>query len=207
MARDLLPESNAFSHPTTRPKKGKDMNSQHTAKNWKQRNGKAKEKWQRPIDGRLLVNRLRGRAQPGQAIGNQPAPSVSRAAVGVKPESGPQPRRMEDQRRALLALRARLRGDVIGEAERTLSDGTETATSLLDPVDCANEIVKQDLAVGLLGSAAMTLKQIDAALARMGEGSYGRCLECGARIPRERLEAVPYATCCVQCAARQEQVI
>jgi RNA polymerase-binding transcription factor DksA len=120
---------------------------------------------------------------------------------------GPQPLRMEERRLALLALRARLRGDVIGEAERTLSEGPETATNTLDSVDCASEIVKQDLAVGLLGSAAATLEQIDVALDRMGEGNYGRCLECGGRIPQDRLEAIPYATRCVHCAARQEQVV
>ena len=66
-------------------------------------------------------------------------------------------------------------------------------------------IAMQDLAVGLLGSAAATLKQIETALERMDAGGYGRCLECGDKIPQARLEAVPYATRCVQCAARKSE--
>ena len=67
-------------------------------------------------------------------------------------------------------------------------------------------IVMQDLAVGLLGSAAATLKQIETALERMDAGSYGRCLECGDKIPQARLEVVRYAMRCVQWAVREERV-
>jgi DnaK suppressor protein len=42
-------------------------------------------------------------------------------------------------------------------------------------------------------------KEIVAALARIDDGSYGRCQKCGAEIPEERLEAVPTATLCVAC--------
>jgi DnaK suppressor protein len=42
-------------------------------------------------------------------------------------------------------------------------------------------------------------KEIVAALARIEDGSYGRCENCGAEIPEERLDAVPTATLCVAC--------
>jgi RNA polymerase-binding protein DksA len=42
-------------------------------------------------------------------------------------------------------------------------------------------------------------KEIVAALARIEEGSYGQCENCGAEIPEERLDAVPTATLCVAC--------
>jgi RNA polymerase-binding transcription factor len=42
-------------------------------------------------------------------------------------------------------------------------------------------------------------KEIVAALARIEDGSYGQCQNCGAEIPEERLDAVPTATLCVAC--------
>lgn len=42
-------------------------------------------------------------------------------------------------------------------------------------------------------------REIDAALARMDAGTYGKCENCGQDIPFERLEALPSATLCVTC--------
>jgi DnaK suppressor protein len=42
-------------------------------------------------------------------------------------------------------------------------------------------------------------------LERIEEGTYGQCEECGTKIPKTRLAAIPYATLCVRCAQEQEQ--
>ena len=42
-------------------------------------------------------------------------------------------------------------------------------------------------------------------LDRIEEGRYGACEECGAKIPKARLSAIPYATLCVKCASHQER--
>jgi DnaK suppressor protein len=47
-----------------------------------------------------------------------------------------------------------------------------------------------------------TLHEIDAALARIDKGTYGRCESCGAEIPAERLDARPVARLCVSCKQR-----
>jgi DnaK suppressor protein len=44
-----------------------------------------------------------------------------------------------------------------------------------------------------------TLDEIDAALARLDAGTYGRCVSCGGAIPVERLEFRPFAAACVTC--------
>ena len=49
------------------------------------------------------------------------------------------------------------------------------------------------------------LDQIDGALKRIEEGSYGRCEECGEQIPKTRLDAVPYAAECERCASQREK--
>ena len=46
------------------------------------------------------------------------------------------------------------------------------------------------------------VRQIEVALARIAQGTYGTCARCGSEIADERLEALPYATWCVRCAER-----
>lgn len=54
-----------------------------------------------------------------------------------------------------------------------------------------------------LRKAAVTeLQELDAALSRVAEGTFGRCVDCGVRIPSERLEALPATRTCVGCAHR-----
>lgn len=49
------------------------------------------------------------------------------------------------------------------------------------------------------------IQAVLAALKQMDEGTYGTCTGCGGAIPPTRLEALPYATQCVQCAAGAEK--
>ncbi|MCQ9380163.1 TraR/DksA C4-type zinc finger protein [Methyloversatilis sp. XJ19-49] len=49
------------------------------------------------------------------------------------------------------------------------------------------------------------LADIDAALQRIAEGTYGVCRECGEVIPAERLEVAPYTRYCVACEAQRER--
>jgi DnaK suppressor protein len=52
---------------------------------------------------------------------------------------------------------------------------------------------------------AIHLQKIDAALGRINDGSYGRCLDCDQVIARQRLEFDPAATRCIQCAEKIER--
>jgi DnaK suppressor protein len=49
------------------------------------------------------------------------------------------------------------------------------------------------------------LDQIDGALKRIENGSFGQCEECGAKIPKSRLAAIPYAAECERCASQREE--
>ena len=185
------------------------MNQRCITKNWNQLDRKAKARFRRPADGGLLIIKDRhAPKRPDRAL-DDPSPFRSihgRPVDGTWPEGTPKPLRAEDQRRALLALRARLQGNLVGPAETALSGGIETTVASPDTADCASEVIEQNMAVSLLGSVSVILDQIETALQRVEEGNYGRCLECGVEIPAARLEAVPYATCCVQCAEHQERI-
>ena len=77
------------------------------------------------------------------------------------------------------------RADCLRQRELALA---ETATSMPDPV-----------AVSRAASLALTIDEIDAALHRIADGTYGVCVHCASEIPVERLEFRPFAAGCVGC--------
>ncbi len=71
--------------------------------------------------------------------------------------------------------------------------------------DTASDTHDRELEEGIEDDTAEMLKRIDAALGRIEAGTYGICEVCGKAIPAERLEAVPYATLCIDDARKLEQ--
>ena len=63
--------------------------------------------------------------------------------------------------------------------------------------DSASETYMRELDEGLEENAEHILLEIDGALDRIEDGTYGLCADCGAPIGEERLLAVPYATLCL----------
>ncbi|ACX52373.1 transcriptional regulator, TraR/DksA family [Ammonifex degensii KC4] len=72
------------------------------------------------------------------------------------------------------------------------------------PADVGSELFERAKDLALREDALLKLQVIEDALRRLEEGTYGYCESCGAPIPRERLEAVPYTTLCHACKERQE---
>jgi RNA polymerase-binding protein DksA len=109
----------------------------------------------------------------------------------------------------LLGERQRLRQAVDNlQHEHGGSLGDETQElSFADnhPGDVATETFDRELDDGLEEGATRRLEQIDAALGRIEDGSYGTCAACGRPIGEERLRAVPWATLCIDDQRRQEQ--
>ena len=71
--------------------------------------------------------------------------------------------------------------------------------------DTATETVEREIGNTLELHDERLLYAIDAALQRVDEGTYGKCVNCGARIPEERLEAMPWATLCIECKRKEER--
>ena len=65
--------------------------------------------------------------------------------------------------------------------------------------DRALSTVLREMAYHLSGGEQKTLRQIDGALARVEDGSYGSCSNCGKAIQKARLDAVPWAIHCIGC--------
>jgi RNA polymerase-binding protein DksA len=110
-------------------------------------------------------------------------------------------RKLLEERQKVVAALAHLheenRGSLEEEAEEVPLDNhlAETATVTLD----------REIDYTLEENAAHVLAAIDAALARIDAGSYGTCSSCGQPIAPERLEALPYATQCIDCKRKEER--
>jgi DnaK suppressor protein len=73
-----------------------------------------------------------------------------------------------------------------------------------DLADIASDDIDRKILEALGKQEVKTLRLIDAALSRMLNGHYGQCMRCGEKIPKERLEAIPYATLCIKCKSSEE---
>jgi DnaK suppressor protein len=109
-------------------------------------------------------------------------------------------------REKLLALRARLRGDITQMEDDALNKDHSKTTSMPNHMaELGSDNFDRELTLSLLGTENATLDQIEAAIERIEDGTYGQCEECGGNIPEPRLEAIPYAALCVRCASQQEE--
>jgi RNA polymerase-binding protein DksA len=70
--------------------------------------------------------------------------------------------------------------------------------------DTATETYDRELDYTLEENSEHVLSEIEAALKRIKDGTYGQCTNCGRQIPEERLEARPYATLCIDCQRQRE---
>ena len=82
--------------------------------------------------------------------------------------------------------------EIIGNSDNHLGD---TATATLD----------REIDYSLEENSEHVLRAIDGALQRITEGTFGICESCGQPISEERLEAIPYATQCIDCRRKGER--
>jgi RNA polymerase-binding transcription factor DksA len=111
----------------------------------------------------------------------------------------------ESYKKQLLAMRSRLMRAVsdIEEAIREdIQPPGEPSNLSSHPADHAGTI---DPNVALAENEAEILEQVEDALERIENGTYGRCQNCNIAIDRDRLRAIPYAAYCLLCTAELEQ--
>ncbi len=115
----------------------------------------------------------------------------------------------EAYRQRLMTLAYRLTSDMSELQHETLRGvGGEAGGGLSDvPThlgDLGTDTFEEDLDLDLLGKEEDILAEVNAALARIEQGSFGRCERCRGEIARDRLRALPHTRYCLACA-RQAQ--
>jgi DnaK suppressor protein len=109
-----------------------------------------------------------------------------------------------DKRRGVLEaieyLHKENRGTLVEETGELVSGSADQHMA-----DTATETVDREIDYTLEEHDERLLESIDAALARIDAGTYGTCVNCGRAIAPERLEAMPWATLCIDCKREEER--
>ncbi len=104
--------------------------------------------------------------------------------------------------RKLLEERQR---EILCEVDRALGSMNSAAgETIADPTDRASLESDRNFLLRMRDRERKLLGKIDEAFARIDDGSYGRCEECGGEIGIERLKARPVTTLCIECKSEQE---
>jgi DnaK suppressor protein len=101
---------------------------------------------------------------------------------------------IQGPREALEAERTRLRGEL---AATIIAPGQMTYGS---QAAAATQVFEQQRDLALRDRAEQQLDLVEAALTRLDAGTFGTCLRCGQPIAPQRLEALPWAEHCIDCA-------
>jgi RNA polymerase-binding protein DksA len=102
-------------------------------------------------------------------------------------------------------------GELRTEYDQTLTDIAELQRDRLtdsagdDQADTGTKTFEREQEISLANNILERINQVERALERLEEGSYGWCERCGNPIPVERLAAFPSATLCVSCKQLEER--
>ena len=112
----------------------------------------------------------------------------------------------DELERALIERREALEAESHADAEESRGEVfSETAGPVADSGDAATADLIADLESAELSRDLQELKEIDAALARMRDDSYGVCIDCRGEIDLERLRSEPAASRCFDCQRVHEK--
>jgi DnaK suppressor protein len=111
-----------------------------------------------------------------------------------------------DDLKAMLDTRRR---ELVREVQVRIRDARTDSVlerDVLDQGESSEVDIQDAIGFALIQMKTETLDKIDAALQRLGEGTYGDCVECGAEIAGRRLRALPFAVRCRDCEEVRETV-
>lgn len=108
----------------------------------------------------------------------------------------------------LIAKRTEILGNVVCMEDETLRrSSTELSNVPFHMADMGTDNNEVENTLGLMDSERKLLAEIDDALGRISNGTYGICEGSGEPIPKERLKAIPWARYCIACASWSERGI
>ena len=109
---------------------------------------------------------------------------------------------LEERERVQKAI-ASLRDDHPGSLDEEVEEIAATSDNHL--AETATATLDREIDYTLEENSGQVLTEIDAALQRIEDGTYGTCTNCGQEIPSERLEAYPWASLCIDCKRQSER--
>ncbi|HDL10078.1 MAG TPA: TraR/DksA family transcriptional regulator [Candidatus Omnitrophica bacterium] len=119
---------------------------------------------------------------------------------------------LQEIKSRLLEMRRKITGEIRHLTEENIPKSQKEASGEISSytyhmADMASASFDRDFAFSLASNEQELLYMIDEALNKIESGEYGICELCGARIPKQRLKAIPYARYCVKCQEEEEKRI
>ncbi|MBS1257009.1 MAG: General stress protein 16O [Candidatus Scalindua arabica] len=113
-------------------------------------------------------------------------------------------------KKTLLELREKLVGNVNFMEDEALGKSRQDASGDLSNVpihmaDVGTDNYDRDLTIGLIQNGEEELRSIDEALERISNKKFGLCEECGKKVSKARLTALPYVKNCIECQRQEEE--
>ncbi len=112
-------------------------------------------------------------------------------------------------RDALLVERDKFAGEIRSIAREASKNPREASGDLsaspMHMADISSDTYERELSLNLASTEQEVLYQIDDALKRVDDGTFGICQQCNKPISLSRLKAVPYGPMCIECQRVQEQ--
>lgn len=192
--------------PAAKPKKPatvKEVKPGKSAKGAPARGGKATaEKPEKPAE---KVNGSQRQVARGGAKTQAPETGTPNGAPATKVKMTPF---LVRQKERLLQLRDSLLDAMAGVAKdnlRSRAEGSEASAFGMHQADAGSDAYDRDFALSLLSQEQDALYEIEEALKRIEQGTYGVCEMSGKSIAQVRLEALPFARYTVECQSQLEK--
>ena len=119
-------------------------------------------------------------------------------------QHGAQGTRYADLKKMLEDRRREIVSEVQGKIRDVRAEGSSEDNDVLDQGESSEADIQEDIEFALIQMKSETLSKINEALARLEEGTYGNCFECGDEIAEPRLRALPFAVRCKDCEEARE---
>ena len=113
-------------------------------------------------------------------------------------------------KKTILKIKDAVVGDIKHISEDTLKKSQKDASGDISGytyhmADVATDTYDREFSLGLASNEQKALYELDDALKRIEEGTFGICEECKCLMTKTRLKAVPYARLCVKCQEKKER--
>jgi DnaK suppressor protein len=114
--------------------------------------------------------------------------------------------RYSELKQMLQERQREIQAEVQGKMRNVRAEGTwgGKLNEVLDAVESAEADIQEDIEFALVQMKSETLNKITDALARLEQGDYGNCFDCGEEIAEKRLRALPFAVRCKDCEEARE---
>jgi len=178
----------------------------------------AKKKTTRKTTGKAVKKTSRKKAAVKKAVKRIVKKKKAAGKAAARKASKPQPKvkspfsktELAKIRKVLIKKKAEILEELVQLKGQSLNKSFKDASGDLSGytfhmADMATDLYDREFSLGLAEGEREMLYALDDAIKRVDEGVYGVCEDCGGKIKKQRLKAVPEAILCIKCQEKEER--